>query len=216
MQTEIRRGRQRRIPNRGPNRNVHDSSNYDTRPHSVYFYYLARTAGGSLAATPGFFDNGNAELTYRELKDRAALLVAAARNGELRPPPDDCESPYPCWTRRSWLLYVLGDPGLRFRHNAMVVRPAPPGRAYNHAFFDGREFPVTAGADRLSATACINHLYANEHRDDLAVPGDYQDFAIRLYYQPVSGVRVTDPPLEFDSGGTNMGPPVPPPVAPAG
>jgi hypothetical protein len=216
MQREIRRGRQRRIPNRGPNRNVHNTSNYDTKPHSVYFYYLTRAANGSLVATPGFFDNGNAELTYRELKERAALLVADARNGEIEPPPDDCDGPARCWTRRSWLLYVLDDPGLQFRHHPIEVWPAPPNRAYNHAFFDGREFPVTVGPDRLSATACINHLYANEHRDDLEVPGDYQDFDLRVYYEPVTGRPLTDDPLYFDSGGTNMGPPVPPPVVAIG
>jgi hypothetical protein len=214
MPTEIRRVRQRRIANLGPNRSVHGSSNYGTRPQSIYFYYLAVGPDGRLAATPGFFQDEKSEIRYQDLKERAAILVDEARNGTLDPPPDECGGVSPCWTRRSWLLYVLGDPGLQFRRHAMVVRPAPPNLAYNHAFFDGREFPVIAGTDRLSATACINHLYANEHQDDLAVLGDYQEFDIRLHYDRVRSPGVTDDPLEFDSGGTNMGPPVPPPVVP--
>lgn len=213
MQSPIAR-RRRRIPNRGPGRGVYSPSNYGTKPCSIYFYYLVPGRNGDLTATASFFENGVVEITYQHLKERAAILVGQVRQGHITHAPDPCEDIEICWRRRSWLLYVLGDPALQFVQNPMRFETeAGTNLAYNHAFMDGREFPVDLDSgERLSATACINHMYANEHQDDLEVLGDYQEFDIRLSYNRMRGGWIASGPLEYDSGGTNMGPPVPPPT----
>ncbi|HYI63462.1 MAG TPA: hypothetical protein VEW71_01105 [Allosphingosinicella sp.] len=199
----------RRIMNRGPNLSIYDSSNYNTEPRCIYFYYLMPRGGNTdnYDVAAYYFDNGPPAISLRDLKQRAVKLVENHRTGGNMAEylPRGFDEP---WRRRSWLLGVLGDPDYAFdRRGALTFVPGG-GYASNLAFLDGDDFRVAASNDdRLSAFCCINHMYANEHRDDL-LEEQVQPFCLKFHWSK-TGFQRPRPP---DTGGTNMGPPVPPPV----
>src|ERR1044072_4978413 len=166
MQSPIAR-RRRRIPKRGPGRGVYSPSNYGTKPCSIYFYYLVPGRNGDLTATASFFENDVVEITYQHLKERAAILVGQVRQGHITHAPDPCEDIEICWRRRSWLLYVLGDPALQFVQNPMRFETeAGTNLAYNHAFREGCQFLYASDSgERLRAWASINQMTSNEHKE---------------------------------------------------
>lgn len=114
-------------------------------------------------------------------------------------------------TRRGWALHKRADGGTAIAFN--IGKSSTP----NHSFFDGRDLEVEipdggGGTDRRSAIALINHMKRNSDGEDL-LEGDAQPFLFDVYvdasYSGSTGSALT---VILDPGGTNMGPPVPPPV----
>jgi hypothetical protein len=90
----------------------------------------------------------------------------------------------------------------------------------NHTFFDALDVPVTmpirnprpgeAIEDERSAVVFINHLKADDIGNDLGA-GAGQFFQFKMFFSVKFADGTDGMTVVLDPGGTNMGPPLPPP-----
>jgi hypothetical protein len=184
---------------------------YDKRPHSIYFYYIYKDAG-VYNVRHYYFDNVVA-VKRNDLKDIATNL---ANNARL---PVSAQDPQPKgtgindieWKRKSYLIVLIDDPAYELAKHRAIEFHYWDGDGGNHTFFDAKDLDVDLprqqggpGTERVSAVACLNHMKKNKNGNDLE-EHDRQTFYFVLH--PVLGPRIFP-----DDGGTNLGPPVPPPA----
>ena len=176
-------------------------------PHCIFFYYIKKNAGGNYYNVRHYYYPGELDqplATQAAVKAKVEALVANARIPEENqcPPPIGADWEYPVWDRKSYLAIFIDNPNVALLSPAIefTQRPATTD-TYNYSFFDAWEDTI----DGRPVIFCINHM-------KMDAPGTDLNFAAQYYHFDLN----TNPPLRFsiafpDSGGTNMGPPVPPP-----
>ena len=189
---------------------------FDEVPASIYFYYIGEKVGTNPRPVRHYFYiHGRDRIldtpVNPQLEEIVRSLARNARSNGNNPPQFGADWNYMVWNHKSYLVVLIDDPSVQFETgNGIEFNPSNNGTP-NHSFFDARNFGVPLiyqGQTRLApAVCCINHMKRNEDGDDL---GDYPEFFHFVLH--------TSPQLEElrrldveDSGGTNMGPPAPPP-----
>jgi hypothetical protein len=180
------------------------------------------------------------EYSEARLKPIVELLAKNARPGAPRPrnPEPDPDENFENieWNRKSYVAIFIDEANWKFhkfphQDSAVVFITEPKNGVTgteNHAFFDAMDFEITmpindpnapvAQFDERSAIVFINHMKRDERGTDLGhglPPGETEEqfFQFKLFldvaFATGSGVPMT---VILDPGGTNMGPPVPPPA----
>jgi hypothetical protein len=176
---------------------------YEKVPACVYFYYL--TSNGGSYDTKHYYhtDGDNQPINHQKMHALIEKLAANAAAGGSDPPQSGEGDKYVVWSRISYLAFVVDADDAEWDGEAITVDPALG--LPNHTFFDGADLKVLVNGKERPAAWCINYM-----KDATGAElGDWNEqFFIRLKIK--SNVESTQ--LEYpDSGGTNMGPPVPPP-----
>lgn len=205
-------------PLEDPYRSRKEYPPFDKTPASIYFYYIGpKDAGGSRSVKHYFYVHGYDTIAdpprpaASELEERVRLLAINARSGGNNPPQCGEAWKFIVWNHKSYLVILIDDPDIRFAPDAGLEFVQDNNGTPNHSFFDAREFYVSlsypGGPQLAPALCCINHMKRNEAGDDL---GDYPEFFnFVLHTNKQLGQRYL---LDYpDAGGTNMGPPAPPP-----
>lgn len=196
--------------------------NFGALPRCMYFYYI----GPYLLGEPGY-DASNprkrkirhyyhadrdVKIDYDATEQLIIELTHNARKPELNqiPPPDGADLKYLVWTRKSYIAFVVDEPDVDFDYdNPIIFNKDVDGKGErNHTFFDGWSKPVYipnengVGGVSRPVVCFINHM-KRRGGSDLDYEGQYFHFVLGD-----GGIWIRQYP---DSGGTNMGPPVPPP-----
>ena len=203
-------------------------------PCSMYFYYVRLNSNGKLYVTHHFYPGGDPSdptnpgpwspipRDRQGLTDLVRELAIGARLGTLPIIGNDFQNVE--WHRKSyvavfvdevnWKLHRLtsGDPSIVF-----ITEPKD-GRTGtdNHSFFDAMdldiEMPIagTGATDIRSAVVFINHMKVDEAGNDLQL-GDTQFYQFKMFFDVAFASGAAGMTVIFDPGGTNEGPPLPPP-----
>jgi hypothetical protein len=175
-------------------------------PYTIYFYYAAPAASGSGFDVSTYMWCENAPILPGDLPRHIAHLTSNARSGGSYPPRIGGEMGDVPWARVSYLVAVQeGAAGFDAGDAVEIWRDDGSTNGHpNHCFFDGGDgvIPV-AGQANIAALWTVNYM---RNKSGKKIPkGKLHNFKFR--FNPRRGR-----PLYPDSGGTNMGPPVPPPV----
>jgi hypothetical protein len=191
---------------------------------------------GPIEARHYYYSHGEKKLRFRSVKRIIRELGLNARSDKETPhsgvPPihgTAFQDIY--WRRKSYLVILIDYKngakkwGLEKLNALTFIPDTTLGYEENHSFFDGRDYEVDLsdrkdGSEMRAAICCINHLTKNDQGDDLSYENNKlgtQGFKLHINFDPPfvetskahgrSDVVIMYP----DSGGTNMGPPVPPP-----
>ena len=189
----------------GGNDNPYNTPAISTKPCCLYFYYVTFTAGGVPTAKVYFYNNGDTVMTPAFAETIITRLTANARLDDDNPPK--CASRFDeiRWRRKSFLAFVVDDPGWTFAAQGLVFNEAN-GKTPNHSFFHGKNIPVPVkNADGsvglLSGMYCINHMT----KDVTGTPLESTDSEEYVYYLIHHAAKILV--ADIDPGGTNQGPP---------
>lgn len=217
-------------------RYVSGTPGFEKTPHSMYFYYVRVNSNGTLEVSHYFYENFDASGTSQPIpRDEASLetllqtLAENARpNGAKNPPQIGSNFVGIEWRRKSyvaifvdelnWSLHKFQneDPGVVF------ITDPKEGKTglENHTFFDALDLEVTMPIsrprpggptqDQRSAIVFMNHMKADDAGNDLGVGGG-QFFQFRMFFDVKFADGTAGMTVIFDPGGTNLGPPAPPP-----
>jgi hypothetical protein len=178
---------------------------------SAYLYYLDFNGGTEVAGETiyEFYDHPDAVID----KDRLALqLIANAHTGGNSPPPCSFNHLEVMLRRKSYLIIVAANAPAINQNNPItfsVKNVDGDTNNGNHTFERVIYYPLSLGptqADNLQIITCENKMQSMENGGNLGRK-EWEDFEFTLQFEGVAPLQ-----LEYDSGGTNMGPPVPPPV----
>jgi hypothetical protein len=185
--------------------------NYDTKrldrnfrspPACVYFYYIIWDKKEKRWKALHYYRTfGSAQIEYEDIYPILVDLIENARDeiDNQLPPPSGAEFEYIVWTRKSYFAIFVDDDRIKLEPNGLSIWS--PGED-NYSFFDAKQLTY----DDRALVYCINHIKKNEQGSNLGYAS--QQFKFKLTTTPDLPWFSRRPP---DSGGTNMGPPVPPP-----
>lgn len=186
-------------------------------PHTVYFYYV--TLSNLETTRHYFYSSGDRKIYKSEIPE---IVRALGRNvtKKYEAPPfhregfaNDCKTM--TWRRKSYFVLLLDKPyaAAHFADKNGVAFNSDYTNKDNYSFFDAENLEIDLsdnedGSDIRSAFVCINHMKGHGTTIDVGQAEQCYKFSLNL--------EGTDTKLRGyrapDSGGTNMGPPVPPPV----
>jgi hypothetical protein len=209
--------------------------NHQAAPRSLYFYYVRLNRNGGLYVRHYFYPGGNhadranpaAPEDWQEIPNTPEALipilqqlVANARAQGQAFPLVGNDFVGIDWWRKSYVALFVDEANWALHKEpetgqaaVLFITEPKDGQTGtpNHSFFDGQnlDIPMPDGLTR-SAFVCLNHMKKDEAGTDLAA-GDHEFFQFKIFFRVnfVAG----GPPLTviFDPGGTNLGPPIPPP-----
>lgn len=195
----------------------HTNSKFKKIPSSIYYYHIGFARDGTRSVRNYYYSAGDDKIHYDEVPDIVRFLALNARKNDYVPPSHGSNMG-DVWRRKSYLVVLLDHPTMKLNEGgALVVKTNRAGGFPNHTFFDAQDLDIDVspsgnGRTLRSAICCKNHMKRNDAGDDLKKPSggtvDSQKFYFTLYYSGPSRL-VFD---FYDSGGTNNGPPAPPPV----
>lgn len=205
---------QRSIYRAGPGGNI---------PHSIYLYYVDGFPATPQSIRAYFYHHPDAIESVAEILQilttpdsyTGLTLLANACDDLDWPPKAGYGFAAVKRRKRSYMVVVLADP----QHTLVecdAVRIVAGGQyADNYCYFDGidwGDFQFTnSEGDQISASAVsfINHMHKDDIGGDLEI-GEEQHHKFKIRGALRGSLA---PVVEFeDSGGTNLGPPVPPPA----
>ncbi|HEY5713270.1 MAG TPA: hypothetical protein VIT38_15350 [Allosphingosinicella sp.] len=175
---------------------------------SAYLYYLDFGGGSTVVseAIYEYYDRPGATVN----RDNLVLQLATnAHTGGDDPIPYTTNHQYFMMRRKSWLIIVAANaPDIDDVNSIEFVGVDSQGRHNDgrHTFLNINYSAITFGATRLQIVTCENHMQSKANRRNLD-PREWEDFQFTLQFDGAAA-RLLGP----DSGGTNMGPPVPPPA----
>jgi hypothetical protein len=177
-------------------------------PCCIYFYYIGQY-DSKIKTWPVkhyYFTNGLRPIPYEEVESRVRKLSINARKGGSDPPQYGADWKYLVWSRKCYIAILIDDPTIKFVGEALKIDNTK-GKP-NHALFDGKDVITNSAAPNepqrmVPLFYCINHM-KDEYDGNLGETAEY--FELVLNSTLPKKAR-----LYPDSGGTNMGPPVPPP-----
>jgi hypothetical protein len=194
----------------------HTSSKFQKIPSSIYYYHISFDNNGVRTVRNYYYSAGKDKIHYDEVPQIVRFLALNARNDDYVPPSHGSDMG-DVWRRKSYLVVLLDHPTMKLNAGGALVVKTDGAGFPNHTFFDAQDLDIDVspsgnGRTLRSAICCKNHMKRNDAGDDLKKPSngtvDSQEFEFRLYYSGRSRL-VFD---FYDSGGTNNGPPAPPPV----
>ena len=189
-----------------PRRN---DSKFEKRPWTAYFYYIAKTSNGYALPVRYNYYSYHERIKRDDLDELIECLTHNARrqpaDQEIKPSDINEE-----WRKKSYIIFAIDDPNYEFEKPGIVLDPSS-GKP-NHTFYDAKNFngipvkiPGTEQHSKVSAIAILNHMKRGWDEEDL-MTGDLPQ---KFYFQFLPPIRF---PFLPDDGGTNLGPPVPPPA----
>jgi hypothetical protein len=200
-----------------PYESVHTQSNYDDLPHCMYFYYITMDPNG-IVKVRCYYEMYSTYVKHEDVEYEVKKLALNARKPRIDqfPPPcgDSCN--FMVWTRVSYLAFVIDIQDYKLPVPTQYPKMLHIDRNHgmkNHTIYDAVEKmidlpPTQSGkTGQRPAVWCINHMKADE-TGQAKIPRELQRFYIRIHTDPELTLSYDTFP---DSGGTNMGPPVPPP-----
>jgi hypothetical protein len=184
------------------------SAPWDQLPCSIYFYYVT---AGLASAKHFYFTNGNKQIPYGSVEEEIKKLGRnAERTSGIASPPQYGENfKHVVWSRRSYFVIMFRDP-VPLTAKALSFMPRAGHAKTNHTFYDAYQKIIDISAsgaakDRTTIIA-INHMTGDDQGTPLGSE-DFFNFDVS-FTQPVPYRRTS---VRYpNSGGTNMGPPVPP------
>jgi hypothetical protein len=210
---------------------------FDKTPWSAYFYYVGKATAGSAErpVTAYHYQSLHGPIDRAALKQLTTLLARNARTDLTKQNPQPFTAAFN-WNRKSYIIVLVDDPTYCF-DKGKAIRLIPTDGGINHSFFDGLDLddidlPGPAGGaatERVTAVCFINHMKRSLAGDDLLAGSQHFQrqlspaftFKFAKVGKPSGGLTkliaaakvlvMGDPPQYEDDGGTNMGPPVPPP-----
>jgi hypothetical protein len=192
-------------------------------PHHIYFYYITFGAGGAPEIRQYDYDSSTG-IDYGSVPAKISDLANNARNNGSSPPPSEFDFAALKWNRVSYIAFVmdsanwvlwkrLSDP----QRAGIVFDPKKQTTVTisdNHSFFDASDLTVpipngSGGTDLRSGIYFMNHMKADDAGTDLGSTDI--NFAFDMYFDVVMNGSKLPTVFIIDPGGTNMGPPAPPP-----
>lgn len=191
---------------------------YKKRPRSLYYYHAKVTPDGlRLTATNFFYNNGNDKIEEDEIPEIVRILALNARQTEGHVPPIHGVNFKDTWRKKSYIVILLDEENYEFRANKSSVEVDDGGANLpNYTFFDAEDLSIDVsaagnGLETRSAVCFMNHMKKNHEGHDIymvnGVP-EKQKFYLKLHF---GSNRRFSP---YTAEGTNLGPPVAPPVLP--
>lgn len=188
-------------------------NNFRKIPYCIYFYYIgpARDGTDDHYVRHYYKEREFEPIRYEEIEEiiRDLALNARRPEGEQNPQPNGSNLDNLKWYRKSYLAFIIDrtDEYLSL-DNPLIVDQKYTGKK-NYSFFDGwaKEVdlsPGRNGSQMRTATCFINHMKTNWQGSDLGDAEDYIPSKLNI-------LRQRGDKYYPDSGGTNMGPPMPPP-----
>lgn len=175
---------------------------FEKVPACIYFYYVGED--GKTSKNYYYTDGENKPIHYDKVQGIVQRLAANAAASGRDPPQDGINSDHLVWSRVSYLAFVLSSDQASWDGQAIKVT-ADDGEP-KHGFYDGMDKQIDIGGGKMRWAAwCINYMKDMDWKD----LGN-EDRTCRLDLQIKTGKARKKVPWP-DSGGTNMGPPVPPP-----
>lgn len=183
-------------------------SAYRKTPWVIYFYYISGSVENPQIARY-VYNNYFIPLDYNEVPEvmRDLGLNARKPRAEQYPWPETTGPTDIEWNRRLYLAFLIDIPDVSFENEENgIVFTAQKSAKENVSFYDAKVCSVdldSTGSTRLNALYCINHM-----KKDRGGQNEDSDsyYHFDLFTQPRLGREKEYP----DSGGTNVGPPVPP------
>lgn len=197
---------------RGSWRGILRPTGYSTDVSAIYFYYLKERGGGKFVAQAYYYDHGDTPIRAEQFDGIVKRLTENAILDTDMPPKMAYDFDGAKWRRKSWLVVVLEDEDSAFdRYDPIVFDENNSDYDVNYSFGDGELIvtrPEIKGETlQLNGLRAINHMKRNEKGDPL-LDGEKAKYKFRLNFSNSRRAHL----LNYqDSGGTNMGPPVPPP-----
>lgn len=182
---------------------------FKDRPWTAYFYYVPKGPRTPARSVRYDYYSHQGRIKKDDLKEIIESLTLNARQKleDQGPKPADKKER---WRKKSWIILVVDDPNYAFDRPGVIIR-ADPASEPNHTFYDADQFnhmpvrePNSPALSNVSAIYFMNHMKGGWDENDVS-PGQYQFF--QFDFLPPIGF-----PLVPDDGGTNLGPPVPPPA----
>jgi hypothetical protein len=199
---------------------------FDKVPWSAYFYYVGKAEAGAEERPVTFYQylSHHGPIASADLKDLITQLALNARRDVAVQNPQPITSVFQ-WKRKSYIIMLVDDPGFAFdkRRAISITLAEGPDLGENFSFFDGVDFDDIVLPNSNGGTECVTAVCVTNHMKRDAAGNDIgkesQRFSTRLS-PPIQFVfaRVSEMALLLgdggfsDDGGTNMGPPVPPPA----
>lgn len=203
---------------------------FEKTPHCVYFYYVRIDRSGKVRVDHYLYAEGPLKdptkwppIPYKDMPDIVYKLALNGRPGvRCKDPPkldthnfDDIP-----WKRKSYIAIFIDEGNWSF-HRRQAGKPSvafdPDWGTPNHSFFDALDLvfdmpnKYTKGTDKRSAIFFINHMKRNAKGDDL-LKWESQPFKFDMWLAAVfAETSQRGMTANFDPGGTNLGPPLPPP-----
>ena len=176
----------------------------------VYFYYFTDPTTGSEPIPKVYVYDHYRPLWNRQKVEEIVedLTVNAATGGNQ---PEQVAEGFDAvpWTKISLVAIVMDNPLWQFISGKAIFFEEREGREGNHSFFDAFDFDVpfeADGAGRLASALCFTNHMVDAYGNDLA-HGQREKFKYTLCVRNRQSLATID----IDPGGTNLGPPVPPP-----
>jgi hypothetical protein len=184
------------------------SPKFKRAPCCIYFYYIGEPTDGYQTVLHYYYTGTNEPIMTEELRTKIKDLVLNARKRSWQnPPPCGSDGRYIVWTRKSYLVIAVDNPSYRFDPNQQAVVFKEPQDTFFDGWDDKINIPDASGNRHVSVFCCINYMKKNAAGDDLEDADSDPPQPIIFDVNPNPLIQVPFP----DSGGTNMGPPVPPP-----
>lgn len=178
---------------------------YRKIPHCIYFYYIGDDHAGARPFRRYYYPSVDGEIREEHLSGLIRDLAVNARSDGNDPPKDGTDGKNIVWTRKGYLVFLIDDPQVVFDSEGIVFLPG----SNNNTLYDAKniEVDISDAGDQsrmVSCVYCINHMKRNKAGDDLEYEVKKVPFKLRTIPPLVA-------PVVPDDGGTNLGPPVPPP-----
>jgi hypothetical protein len=188
---------------------AHPEADEAKEVYAIYFYHVKITGGGALDVT-AYHHCQYSPLNRQTLVLAVTEMARNARTKDFAWPP--CGKGFNAIPRRrkGYFAVVLDDPAEKLAEDGAIAFYDGSGKPSRHNFSDAFNFEVDVGppgspGGRLSAVVCLNRMKSKKSDGDLA-KGEAEDFQLELFY---GSKKRRGPP--YEDGGTNQGPPVPPP-----
>lgn len=192
-------------------------------PSCVYFYYIGPDPNNDPYVREYYYSVKSGTLEMGALKTELEKLTKNARirtEADQVPPPIGSDWKRMVWYRKCYIVILIDDPSFVFEQVGVAFDTVPYNTKPNHSFYDAWndwiDAPLSDGVKRLCPmVGFINHM-KTEAGPDLDKTAERFHFSL-LTKPPL--IDIQPPAIGSgrirgrypDSGGTNMGPPVPPP-----
>jgi hypothetical protein len=176
-------------------------------PQTIYLYYVDEVVPG-VEPVPRVYVRHYPAPIRNQLKLQELIATAAQEAADLAPADDHGFGRFE-WRQKSFVVIIIDADGWTYDEDNALVFKEEPGKFGNHTFFNAFHPSIEVvkdGAAREVSVLCFTNWMATATGKDL-VDDEREEFVFDL--NPMRDGRVHPTPI--DPGGTNLGPPVPPP-----
>lgn len=179
---------------------------FDVVPRTAYFYYVNPSR---VEVKHYKYMTADTDIEKRYINNLIKFLVRNARNNDVDLPQYGADWNHMVWTHKSYIIVFVDDAGKNPTANRAI---SVDYSQFNYSFSDAWEEPVqmldlNGQPAVFRAICCINHMKKNFAGENLDL--EQQKVKFNLHIDDMDHM---DRRLFPGTGGTNMGPPAPPPL----